>query len=178
LTVDGKSLTQPLEVAMDPRSSATSQELEEQLKLGQRIFVEALASLKTVAAVNAVQATLTDLGPKLAGHADLEAGVTQAKAKIKEILSGNAKDSHAMGLEAASAGLTSVLRVVESSDRTIPAQAVEAFHDASAAMKTAADQWAASKTSQLSPLNEQLKQANFQPIPIAEVESTDENLSH
>lgn len=178
LTVDGKSLTQPLEVAMDPRSSATSQELEEQLKLGQRIFVEALASLKTVAAVNAVQATLTDLGPKLAGHADLEAGVTQAKAKIKEILSGNAKDSHAMGLEAASAGLTSVLRVVESSDRTIPAQAVEAFHDASAAMKTAADEWAASKTSQLSPLNEQLKQANFQPIPIAEVESTDENLSH
>lgn len=157
LTVDGKTLTQTLVVAMDPRSHATVQELEEQLKLSQKIFIEALHSRKIMAEANAVQKQLADLRPKLEGLAELQDSVTGAKAKIKEILMGNEKDSPPMGLEAANTRLASALRVVESSDRAIPAQAVEVYQGGSAAMKAAADQRSAFKATHLPQLNQQLK---------------------
>ena len=174
LTVDGKTLTQPLNVAMDPRASATPKELEDQLTLGHRIFVQALECRKIVAEANAVTKQLTALQSKLEGHADLQAAVQNAKTTLKEILSGNEKDPHAMGLDAANSALVSALRAVESSDRAIPAQVVEVFDEASTAMKAAADHWAAFKSTPLRELNEQLKKANLPPVPIAEIESDTE----
>ncbi len=45
VTIDGKTLTQPLKIVMDPRSPATARDLEQQLQLGRQIFAEANSSL-------------------------------------------------------------------------------------------------------------------------------------
>jgi len=166
LTVDGKTWTQPLTVKMDPRSSATQQELEQQLKLGQQIFADAMSGRQILAEINFVQKQLADLQPKINGHAELEAYLIDAKQKIKEILSGSDK-GHAPGLETANAGLAAALRVVESSDRAIPSQALEVFQSSSATLKSASHSWNVFKTSALPRFNQQLEKENLPPLSSA-----------
>lgn len=167
LIVDGKTLTQPLTVAMDPRSPATSEELGQQLKLGLQIYQEAWQGRRLLTQVNSVQKQLSDLQVKLKDQAALEAGTTDAGAALKKIVSGGEGHPRAMGLEGASTGLSAALRVVESGDRTAPAQALELYQEASSALKTAIESWNTFKATQLPKINDQLKQANVTPIPIA-----------
>ena len=166
LTVDGKTATQPLAVKMDPRSSATPEELEEQLKLGQQIFTEALSGSRILAEINSVQEQLSDLLPRLTGRSNLEASTTELKLKIKDILS-RSDQGHSTGLETANTSLSAALRVVESSDRAIPSQVVEVFQTGSAALKSAIASWNVLKTSALPPLNQQLEKENLSPIDVA-----------
>lgn len=163
LTVDGRTWTQPLTITMDPRSAATPQELEQQLKLGQQIFNEAMSGRRILAEINSAQKQLDGLQPRIAGHTDLAASTTEARQKIKDILSGNG-NAGSMGLATANVGLGAALRVVESSDRTIPSQALEVFQAASAALKSATNDWNAFKKSVLSRLNQQLEKENLPPI--------------
>jgi photosystem II stability/assembly factor-like uncharacterized protein len=168
LTVDGKTLTQPLVIAMDPRSPATPDTLDQQLKLGRQIYLEAWQSRRLLAQVNSTQKQLADLKTRLTAHSDLEASTTDAGAALRRILSGEEGRPGAMGLEAASTALSAALRVVESGDRTAPAQALELYQEASSALKTAAESWNSFKTSQMPRINDQLKQANLSPIAIAQ----------
>jgi photosystem II stability/assembly factor-like uncharacterized protein len=167
LTVDGQTLTQTLTVAMDPRSPATPDELEQQLKVGRQIYLEAWQARRLLAQVNAVQKQLSDLQAKAKDQAALEASVTDAGVALKKMLGGTEGQTQAMGLEAANTGLSAALRVVESGDRTAPAQALELYHEASAALKTADESWNSFKANELSKINDQLKQANLNPIAIA-----------
>jgi hypothetical protein len=65
-----------------------------------------------------------------------------------------------MGLELASSGIGSALRVVESGDRTVPSQAIAVFEEAYRAAKMRMDEWTRLRTTRLRSLNDQLKQAN------------------
>ena len=89
LTIDGKTFSQPLKIVMDPRSSATARDLEEQLRLGLEIFAEAISSRKVLSEIKSVQKQLTDLEGKLDGHADLKSAVSQLENEIRKILAGN-----------------------------------------------------------------------------------------
>jgi hypothetical protein len=166
LTVDGKAWTQPLKISMDPRSPATAQELEQQLKLGQQIFAEALQSRRTLLGIHSVLKQLSDLQSKLTELADLKARAAEAAIETQKILGGNEGASGAMGLEKASSGLASALRVVESGDRAVPAQAIELYQESSEAMKRQIGEWSEFRTTRLSQLNRQLQQANVTPIAI------------
>jgi hypothetical protein len=168
LTVDGKTWTQPLKVAMDPRSTATPEELEKQFELGRTIFVDAMRCRQSLAEIQAVQKQLGDL--KLdAGHGDLKTAVNQVQEEIKRITDGE-ETAGSMGLTQSSSGLSAALRVVESSDRAIPAQATAVYEPADQAMKARIAQWTALKSGHLVQLNDQLKQGNLKPIAIAEIE--------
>lgn len=169
LTVDGKSWTQPLQVAMDPRSAATPEELEKQFELGKTIFGEAMKGRQRLAEMQSVQKQLGDLKPD-AAHADLAASVKQVQAEITRILSGDTQTGGAMGLMEASTGLSAALRVVESSDRALPSQAIAVYEQADQAMKTRTAEWMQLKTGGLTQLNEQLKKAKLTPVPVAEIE--------
>jgi photosystem II stability/assembly factor-like uncharacterized protein len=168
LTVDGASSTQPLHVTMDPRSTATSQDLALQVKLGRQIFAEALESRKTLSAIRAVQKQLSDLQPKLQQNPDLKASVDVASDELKNIVSGS--PSAAMGLETASTGLSAALRVVESSDRPVPAQAIEIYRQSSAAAKRALAKWNDFKAKRLPELNRKLERASLPPLAVAQIE--------
>jgi photosystem II stability/assembly factor-like uncharacterized protein len=168
LTVDGKKLTRSLTVKMDPRSSATRQELEAQLNLGRKVFAESLESQRALAEIHSLQKRLSDLQAKLADGSGLKTSVAQAAAEIQKILSAGEAASDGMGLEPANSGLTSALRVVESSDRAIPVQAIELYRQSSAAMKLRVKEWRQFKTSKLEQLNQALREANEAPVVIPE----------
>ena len=168
LTVDGKTWTQALKVAMDPRSAATTEELGKQFDLGRTIFAETLRSRQALAEVESVQKQLSDL--KLsAAQTTLKAAVTQVQADITRIIDGDASNG-SMGLKEANSGLSGALGVVESGDRAVPSQAIAVYEQSDQAMKLRLAEWSQLKTGSLKQLNDQLKQANLTPIAIAEIE--------
>jgi photosystem II stability/assembly factor-like uncharacterized protein len=171
LIVDGKTLTQPLSLTMDPRSPATTQDLEQQLKLGEQIYTEVLECRHLIGEIGSVQKQLSDLKPKLQERTELKTSADDLAAKIKAILSGDEKDAKGMGLETASAGLGGALRVTESGDRAVPAQALEVYKLASAARLRRVEEWKALKAGRLAQLNEELGKATLAPISSAEAKS-------
>jgi photosystem II stability/assembly factor-like uncharacterized protein len=168
LTVDGKTLTQPLKVIMDPRSPATAKELERQYQLGRQIFAETVHTGRALAEIHTVQGRLVELAAKPgAQRTELNASISQVQAAVKAVLAGPAAGSDsAIGLEAASADLAAALQVVESGDRIVPSQAVALFEESSRAAKARTDEWERIKAKQLAQLNERLRQANEEPVSL------------
>jgi hypothetical protein len=74
------------------------------------------------------------------------------------------------GLQDAYTGLASALRVVESGDRAVPAQAIAVYKESSQQVKARIAEWDRFKQTRLVQLNQQLRDANFAPIAIAEIE--------
>jgi photosystem II stability/assembly factor-like uncharacterized protein len=171
LTVDDKVLSQPLKIVMDPRSPATPRDLEQQLQLGRQIFAEAVRGRRALAQIRSVQKQLSDLDQKLDGaHADLKSTISRLETEIRQILADTeGSASNAIGLENASAGLTSALAVVESGDRAAPSQAVALYHESSQALKLRIADWNHFQTTRLPQLNQQLHQGNMPPIAISEI---------
>ena len=166
LTVDGKTVTQPLVIVMDPRCPASAQELERQLELGLRIYADVRESRRILAEVNSAQKQLSDLQSGLKEHGGLEVSLIDAGDSIKKILGGSEVPPRITGLETANSGLGAALRVVESGDRAVPAQALDVYQSSRAAMEIAVESWNSFKTKQLPQINQQLRQANLPPITI------------
>ncbi len=177
LTVDGKSFTQPLQVRMDPRSSATPKVLAEQLRLGLEIFGEARQGRRTAAEIASVKKHLDELKPQLADKPALLSRVSALETSIGSVEAGsqNAVGS-SMGLEAANTGLGASLRVVESGDRTVPSQAIEVYRQSDEAFKARLAEWQNLKTTQLVQLNQALQQAGLPSIQMSQTERDDEEL--
>ena len=176
LTVDGKTVMQPLTVMMDPRSSATPAELEQQFQLGRTMFAAASNGRKHLAEINSVEkqlSTAAENTPK--AKIELLSSVTQVQGAIQAILKGNGENyGNGMGLEQAVQGVAGALKVVESSDREVPSQAVELFHECEQIVKLRMGDWQRMKTTRLPQLNDQLKQANMAPLVIGETKPGDE----
>ena len=169
LTIDGKTFTQPLHITMDPRSTATPEDLAQQAQLGREIFTEALDARKAVSAIRKVQKQLSDLQPKVQQNPTLKASVDVASDELKNVL-GDAS-SRDMGLDKANTGLTAALRVVESSDRAVPAQALEVYFESSAAAKLALAKWNDFKSKRLPVLNHELEAAGLPRFEVAQIET-------
>jgi photosystem II stability/assembly factor-like uncharacterized protein len=161
LTVDGKNLTQSLHITMDPRSPATPQDLAEQVKLGREIFSKALECRKSLSAIRPLQKQISDLQTKSQQHADLKSTADAASNELHSIVDGSSGE---MGLQTANTGLAAALRVVVTSDRPIPAQALELYRKSSAAMTATLAKWDEFKSKRLPELNQQLEDANMPPL--------------
>jgi predicted transcriptional regulator len=157
---------------MDPRSSATSAELDEQLRLGLEIFGEVRRSRRAAAEINAVKKRLDDARQKLGGHqTELLKQVTALQAAIAKIEKGSVTPaSSTMGLQAANSGLLSALRVVEGGDRTTPSQAIEVYKQSDEAAKARIAEWAKLKSTELPRLNSALQKGGLSPIQISQIE--------
>ena len=178
LTVDGTVLTQPLKLTMDPRSQATTAELNDQLKVALEIFGELRDARKAVAEIAAVKKHIAELpAPFLRKNQQMLAAVTNLNAQIERIEQGQKSTPGAIsGLDSAAMGLSAALRVVENSDRAIPSQAMELYRESDRAAKSSLADWTKLKTDQLNKLNESLKKAGMNAIQIAEIESEVEYL--
>ena len=178
LTVDSATLHAPLQVQMDPRSKATTAELEQQQNLALEVFGKVRKSRQALAEMTAVKANLDKLAEQLNGKAALQAQMEKLAASIEGIRKGSKSAPDVMGLGAASSGLQSVLRVVESGDRTPPQQAVEVYQLTDKAAATRIDEWTALKDGSLANFNRALEKAGLQAVKIAEIEAeTDELLA-
>jgi hypothetical protein len=167
LTIDGKTLTHKLHLTMDPRSTATPQDLARQVKLGRQIFTEALNARKALSAIQRVQKQLSDLQPKLQDDPGLKASADVASDELKTILSG--ASSRNMGLENANSGLSAALRVVESSDRSVPSQALQVYRQSRVAASLALAKWNDFTSTRLPELNHQLEGAGLPRIAQAQL---------
>ena len=173
LTVDDKASTQPLKVEMDPRAPVTTAELDEQLRLGLEIFGEVRRTRKALAEMEAVKKRLGELQPKLPPKnsqvltqiASLEGAITKIQKGDQPLTPGAI-----VGLESASTGLAAALRVVETSDRTLPSQAIELYRQADQVATAGIAQWSQVKNTELAKLNQTLQKAGVATIQISELE--------
>jgi photosystem II stability/assembly factor-like uncharacterized protein len=148
LTVNGHSYTQPLRVKLDPRSSATPMDLAHQLDLGLKTSAELRRNAELAAKVGSVRRQLADL-KKSASDSSITALITSVDVAAAKIPG------------TAGASLTAVLEVVESGDRSPPAQAYALFEEARKALSEQAAQWNALKTGKLAELNKALREHNL-----------------
>jgi hypothetical protein len=172
LTVDGKTQSEPLKVIMDPRSPATSEVLAQQLKLGRQMFGETIEARRVLAEIASVQKQLAEVQQKLgAQSSELKSALAEVGSAIGKILTNKEHTAdEGPGLQDAYAGLASALRVVESGDRAVPSQAIAVYQESSQQVMARIAEWVRFKQTRLAQINQQLREANFAPVSIAEIE--------
>ena len=116
--------------------------------------------------INAINIKLDELKTQPAGmNPEIVAQFTNVQTAIAKIQKGTGTTPGSItGLEAASTGLASALKVVESSDRAIPSQAVEVYQQSDAVAKAETAEWTKLKSTYLAQLNEALRQAGVAPL--------------
>jgi photosystem II stability/assembly factor-like uncharacterized protein len=178
LTVDGQVQSQPLQLEMDPRSSATPDLLLQQLELGNQMFAETMEARRVLAEINSVQKQISDAQPELKEQsAGLKSALAETQSGIAGILAGKDSDSgRTAGLQDAYRDLASALRVVEGGDRAAPSQAIAVYKEASRQVRVCMAEWATFKQTRLPQLNQRLRDASLSPIAISEIEQAVEFL--
>jgi hypothetical protein len=155
---------------MDPRSQATVAVLEQQQSLGLEIFAELRRSRQAMTELKAVASSLAKLNEQLKGQPRLLTEAEKLEAAIGAIEKGSKTNPEAMGLEAASGGLQSVLRMVESGDRTTPQQAIEVYRLSDEAAKARIAEWNKLKSGELAEFNRSVRKLGLQPLEISALE--------
>jgi hypothetical protein len=177
LSVDGKTLDRSLHVTMDPRTSATGAVLTQQYTLASPIYAQTLSSRKAMAELESVESQLKNLASGSESEpVDLAQAIRNAQARLEAIKGGDSdadeeKSGEAeAGLASANSGLGVALHVVESGDRTAPAQALAIFSEMSRAAHEKIEAWQHFKTSGLAEVNAALVRAHREPLQIAAIE--------
>jgi photosystem II stability/assembly factor-like uncharacterized protein len=174
LSVDGTTMDRRLHVIMDPRSPATSEVLEQQFTLADSIYLQTRSSRKAMAELEGVESQLKKLvADGENSPADLTQSIHEAVTKLEAIKGGEGPDEKKgdeAGLAAANAGLGVALRMVESGDRTAPAQALVIYDEMSKAAREKIQDWEQYKATELKSVNAALVRAHRQPLQIAAVE--------
>ncbi len=178
LTVDGNFQSQPLHVVMDPRSSATAQELEHQYRLGRQIYGDTISANRAIAQIGEVQKQIADVASKLDDqHPALKARVTALQTNLTALLSAaKGAPNSSMGLDRAAAQLGSALGVVESSDRAVPSQAIAAYDEAIQMTRSRVMQWKHYQVEDIPKLNDELRKAGFDAVRLAGLPSGNDGL--
>ncbi len=172
LTVDSASYTQPLKVEMDPRSQATSAELNDQLRVGLQIFDEVQMTRKALAEIGVIKKRLSEIeSQSLKQYPELLSQISSVQSAIEKVEKGeHAAPGAITGLESANSGLAAALRVVQSGDRAIPSQAMDLYREADQVAKAELAQWSDVKRTQIPKLNDVLQKAGVTTVQIAEIE--------
>jgi hypothetical protein len=159
-------------VVMDPRSPATREILQQQMELGQQIFAETVEARRALTEMGSLQKKLTEMQEKVGEQKPaLKAALVEAQKEVGKILT-NKEDTpgQASGLQEAYAGLASALRVVESGDRAVPAQAIAVYKESSQQVKARIAEWSTFKQTKWPQLNQKLREGKLAPIAISEIE--------
>jgi uncharacterized phage infection (PIP) family protein YhgE len=164
---------QPLEIIMDPRSLATRETLQEQLQLGQHMFTETLEARRALAEIGSVQKQLADIQQKLSeASPQLKSAAAEAQSEVERILGNKEAEAKTAnpGLQEAYGELASALQVVEGGDRAVPSQAIAVYKESSQQIKMRIAQWVQFKQSNLTQLNQHLREKKIAPVTISEIE--------
>jgi photosystem II stability/assembly factor-like uncharacterized protein len=169
LTVDGKTQTQSLKIAMDPRSPATPDVLQQQFQLAQQMFSETTDARRALAEIASVQKQLDSAEQKVGEqNPTLKSALADAQTEIAQILTKKeSTQPQSEGLQEATGELASALRVVEGGDRAAPTQAIAVYTESSQRIKAGIALWSAFKQEKVPLLNQKLQAGNLAPIAIA-----------
>jgi photosystem II stability/assembly factor-like uncharacterized protein len=159
LTAGGRTLTQPLKVVLDPRSSATPADLAKQFDLAMKASREIRHVGELGQQINAVRSQLTDAKNKASGNSTLLAAIASIETEVASI-------AGAGGLNGIRAQLNAVFNVADSADRTPPTQAYALFDQASRDLATQLAAWESLKSGKLVELNRSLREQKLPEINI------------
>ena len=177
LTVNGRESTEPLEVAMDPRSRLSSAGLALQFQWAQRAFDDMIRARKAAGELKALQAQLVkDEARSASNNRALLEAIAAVSQKAGVILSGAEKGSET-GLDFVSRALTSALNSIESADRVPPSQVIALYRDSAKILEARLADWNSLKSS-LPQLSRQLRDAGLDAIQLSRLEEeTEESLA-
>jgi photosystem II stability/assembly factor-like uncharacterized protein len=148
LTVAGQHFTQPLKVVLDPRSNATPADLTKQFDLSMKISDELKRAAEASQQIGALRRRLAEAKTKTSGNDVLLASIASVDSDAAKIAGS--------GLNSVRAQLNAVLNVVDSADRTPPAQAYALFEQASRDLATQLAAWNSLQAGKLTELNRSL----------------------
>ena len=134
LTIGGHVYSQPLEVALDPRSGASREDLERQLDLGLKAARAMQQAADAMAEIGEARARLKQLTRN--ASTDRAPEMAASDGELGQIVTGLGK---------ANRDLRAVLEVAESADRRPPSQAGLLFSEASAKLATDLGKWKVAK---------------------------------
>jgi hypothetical protein len=180
LTANGKSVTAPLTVKMDPHVKTLSADLQRQYAVAQQVSVEQVKVAQARGEVTQVRTQIATLRAQAAGNAALVAALDALDAKAAEIGGvTQAGTPQSSGVTAPSNDVSSLMFVggelgqvsgaVEGVDAAPSMQVMNAFASAQKLAAAAMARWAGVKTKELAAANAQLKQAGMQVISIENV---------
>jgi hypothetical protein len=146
--VGGRGFTQPLKVVLDPRSTATPADLTKQFDLSMKISDELKRAVEATQQIGTLRRRLADAKTKASSNSTLLASIASVDSDAAKIAGS--------GLNAVRLQLNAVLNVVDSADRTPPAQAYALFEQASRDLVTQLAAWNSLQAGKLTELNRSL----------------------
>ena len=167
LTVDGKSLTQPMTVRLDPRVKTPAAALAQLAALTHTTYDAALASHAAFMDARALTSQLARVG-----GADADAlraqvdSLAPAQARAVRANVRRRGGGTAVSLEAASAALTAAAMAMQGADVAPTVSQVEACAKAKAQSAAVMSRWASLKTGGLASLNAKRKAAGHATVEI------------
>jgi photosystem II stability/assembly factor-like uncharacterized protein len=168
LTVAGQHYTEALKVMLDPRSPATPTDLARQFDLGLKATTEIAKNGQLTRELAALRAQITDIKKKAPDAALLEL-VSRVEAEAQKLSGVGASwqtPANPSGVGAVQINLGAVNFVVDSADRTPPAQAYALYEQASRDLAALVTSWDALKNGQLAELNRALRDKNLPAIDL------------
>jgi hypothetical protein len=164
LIAGGKTVSEPLTIAMDPRVKTTHADLEKQFTLAKSIYddlVHATAALHEVSVLReqlearSKQPPVADAGPSINSKLDAIAGPEHGGGGFGRGSAGPPTLASVRGL------LARIEHSIESADEAPTAAQFEAYQIALKPLSGLVEQWRQQKETDLKSLNEQLKRQHF-----------------
>ena len=160
LTVDGRTLSQPLKVAMDPRSDVTPADIAAQ----QGFYGDIAQALERLTGaherIDAVAERLKALDGELAGRGALQETARRLAADVDRFRTGPSEDN----LDAVAGVLTALATDVEGADRTPTGPQREVFATYRQRLDTALAHWQTLAGGPLRDLDRQVREAGLAPL--------------
>jgi photosystem II stability/assembly factor-like uncharacterized protein len=167
LTVGGKSYTQTLDVKMDPRVKASSEDLRRQFELDQKIADALHNDYEALQQVRSVRSQIKWLQRGKYENSMASSTGLDAAARIAAEL--DAKAATIEGEEGgfgANSGLTTVLSALDTADAAPTTQQVAMFGELDKALEEQLSAWGQLKSKDIPELNEELKKAGLPQIDL------------
>ena len=160
LTVNGRTLSQPLTIAMDPRVEMTPEDLKEQRDFYYRLTQALERNTSALERVNAVAGRLKDLDKELAGKTALREIATRVAAEVERFHAGPAGEN----LDAVANVLAAQITDVESCDSAPTVAQREVYETYGKRLEVTIAKWQALESGPLADLDRQVRAAGLRPV--------------
>ncbi len=172
LTVAGQRYTQSFKVSLDPRSTATPLDLAKQFELATKTSRQLEHTAAAQHEIAMLRHQLADLQKRVSENAAASALLPQIltldadAAKIAGSSGGRNADAPPTGLNAIRAELNATANVIDSADRSPPAQASALFDQANRALAAQLTAWNTLKNGKVAELNQGLRDQRLPEIDL------------
>jgi photosystem II stability/assembly factor-like uncharacterized protein len=169
LDVAGQTYNQPLEIKMDPRTTAPVDQLDQQFRLASRICEAMNASFASLGQVRAVRAQLRDLEHQAPQGQVAEAirALEQKVTPLEGAAAGFGQSGHPDSFAQLNGQFGQMLGVVDGADAAPTQTAQDTSGDLQRALSALQNQWDDIKARDISALDDQLRHANLPIINLA-----------